>query len=75
DATCLRLAKALAHAKVEGQHRYLLRASRGGSDVRQDILGPLESIQDALRKIPNVSDRDSLRGHEGAAAVNYFVLV
>lgn len=72
DATCLRLAKALAHAKVEGQHRYLLRASRGGSDVRQDILGPLEGIQDALRKIPNVSDRDSLRGHEGAAAVNYF---
>jgi len=29
---CLRLAKALVHAKIEGQHRYLLRASRGGSE-------------------------------------------
>jgi CRISPR-associated protein Cas1 len=72
ESTCLRLAKALAHAKIEGQHRYLLRASRGGSTVRQDILRPLEGIQDAMRKIANVADRDSLRGHEGMAAVHYF---
>src|SRR5205085_11087973 len=37
EATCLRLAKALAHAKVEGQHRYLLRATRGGSNTRADL--------------------------------------
>ncbi len=72
EATCLRLAKALTHAKIEGQHRYLLRASRGGADVRQDILKPLQGIQDALRKIEDTKDRDSLRGHEGMAAVHYF---
>ena len=72
EATCLRLAKALAHAKIEGQHRYLLRASRGGSEVRQDILRPLEGIQEALRKSGDAADRDSLRGHEGMAAVHYF---
>lgn len=72
ETTCLRLAKALTHAKIEGQHRYLLRASRGGNDVRQDILRPLEGIQDALRKSAGAVDRDSLRGYEGVAAVNYF---
>ena len=35
EATCLRLAKVLVHAKVEGQHRYLLRATRGGGDTRK----------------------------------------
>ncbi len=29
EATCLRLAKALVRAKVEGQHRYLLRGLAG----------------------------------------------
>jgi CRISPR-associated protein Cas1 len=72
DAVCLRLAKALAHAKVEGQHRYLLRATRGGSTVRQSILREMTGIQDALRSIATAADRDSLRGFEGAAAVGYF---
>ncbi len=71
EATCLSLAKALTHAKIEGQHRYLLRASRG-DNVRLDLLRPLEGIQDALRKSAAAADRDSLRGHEGIAAVHYF---
>ncbi len=72
EATCLRLAKALVHAKVEGQHRYLLRATRGGSDTRQDLLPNLTAIQDALRAVHAAPDRDSLRGQEGQAAVHYF---
>jgi CRISPR-associated protein Cas1 len=72
EATCLRLAKALAHAKIEGQHRYLLRATRGGSDTRQDLLPNLTAMQDALRAVPTAADRDSLRGQEGQAAVHYF---
>jgi CRISP-associated protein Cas1 len=72
EPTCLKLAKALTHAKIEGQHRYLLRASRGGKDVRQDILRPLSGVQDALQRCGDALDRDSLRGHEGVAAVNYF---
>jgi CRISPR-associated protein Cas1 len=72
EAICLRLARALVHAKVEGQHRYLLRATRGGSTVREDLLSQLSGIQDCLRCINTALDRDSLRGYEGTAAVHYF---
>jgi CRISP-associated protein Cas1 len=72
EATCLRLARALVHAKVEGQHRYILRATRGGSSVRDDLLGQLTGIQDCLRSSTTAADRDRLRGYEGTAAVHYF---
>jgi CRISPR-associated protein Cas1 len=72
EAVCLRLAGALAHAKVEGQHRYLLRATRGEGPARQELTEELAGIQEALRLIPAAADRDSLRGHEGRAAVHYF---
>lgn len=72
EETCLRLAKALALAKVEGQHRYLLRGSRGEPTVRQRLLPTLTAIQGELDAIAHVVDRDSLRGHEGTAAVSYF---
>jgi CRISPR-associated protein Cas1 len=72
DALCLRLARTLVLAKVVGQHRYLLRATRGGKDTRQDLLPHLTGLQDALRCASAAGDRDSLRGHEGVAAVHYF---
>ena len=72
EATCLRLAKALAHAKVEGQHRYLLRGSRGDAASRDSMLSDLVPIRSALTQIGSVADRDSLRGLEGSAAVGLF---
>ncbi len=72
EPTCLRLAKALVHARVEGQHRYLLRASRGGKEVRGDLLPDLTAIHESLRELAGATDRDSLRGHEGQAALHYF---
>lgn len=72
EAACLRLSRALAHAKVEGQHRYLLRASRGNNEQRRTLLPSLNALQDTLREIPAAGNRDSLRGIEGAAAVKYF---
>jgi CRISPR-associated protein Cas1 len=72
EATCLRLARQLVLAKVEGQHRYLLRASRGDEPLRESIQPQLHGIQDALRAASSASDRDGLRGHEGVAAVHYF---
>jgi CRISPR-associated protein Cas1 len=72
DVTCLRLTRALVHAKIEGQHRYLLRATRGGTDTRQELLSNLTAIQEALRAVHTCADRDSLRGQEGQAAVHYF---
>lgn len=72
EATCLRLTRALASAKIEGQHRYLLRASRGDPDSRRQVLPFLTAIQAVLQGLPQAPDRDSLRGHEGTAAVQYF---
>lgn len=72
EATCLRLARQLALAKVEGQYRYLMRASRGDEEARAEIQTSLGGIQPALHQIADAGDRDSLRGMEGAAAVHYF---
>jgi CRISPR-associated protein Cas1 len=72
DATCTRLAKALAQAKCDGQYRYLMRASRGDDDARADIQKSLDGIQPLLAQISVAADRDTLRGLEGSVAVNYF---
>lgn len=72
EATCVRLARALVHAKVEAQHRYLLRATRGNAEARKRLLAALSAIQDALRRAAQADNRDSLRGLEGTAATRYF---
>ena len=72
DANCLRLAKALAQGKIEGQHRYLLRGSRGDAEARDAMLADLVPLRNALARIDSAADRDLLRGLEGSAAVGYF---
>lgn len=72
ESVCLRLARQLVQAKIESQHRYLLRASRGDEAGRQALLPHLSGIQDSLRLAALADTRDSLRGHEGTAAVHYF---
>jgi len=72
EATCLRLAKALARAKIEGQHRYLLRGSRGDERARDEMLPDLVPLRSALASLDGAPDRDALRGFEGSAAVAYF---
>jgi CRISP-associated protein Cas1 len=72
EETCLRLARALARGKIEGQHRYLLRASRGDETLRDAMLPDLVLLRSALAAIERDGDRDSLRGVEGSAAVGYF---
>jgi CRISPR-associated protein Cas1 len=72
EPSCFRLARALVRAKVEGQHRYLLRGSRGDSDERDAMLPHLVPLRSALASIEQAPDRDSLRGLEGSAAVGYF---
>jgi CRISPR-associated protein Cas1 len=72
EAVCLRLARALVLAKVEGEHRYLLRATRSDDALRLRLQPHLTALQDALSSAARIDDRDALRGHEGAAAVHYF---
>lgn len=72
EATCLRLARALARGKIEAQHRYLLRASRGSPELREALLPDLVLLRSALASIEKDGDRETLRGLEGSAAVGYF---
>jgi|WetSurMetagenome_2_1015567.scaffolds.fasta_scaffold27919_2 CRISP-associated protein Cas1 len=72
EGTCLRLAKALALAKVEGQLRYLLRASRQDEPLRQQLDSTLHRIRRTAEAIAHAPDRGVLRGHEGEAARDYF---
>lgn len=70
----LRLTRQLVRAKIEGQHRYLLRATRGAENAhdRNAIRADLVEISGALAGAAAARDIDSLRGHEGDAAVHYF---
>lgn len=72
DATRLRLAQRLVHAKVETQLRYLLRASRGNPATRSACQPHIERIRESLRKVASVQSDDSLLGLEGMAAKAYF---
>ena len=68
----LRLARALAMAKIEGQVRYLLRATRGNAAARAAIDTPLRQVREALHAAAGAANREALRGHEGEAARRYF---
>lgn len=72
EALCLRLTRSLVLAKLQGQLRFLLRSTRSDSAARQKIETPLQRIRLAIESAAHATNRDSLRGHEGEAAVTYF---
>jgi CRISPR-associated protein Cas1 len=67
----LSLAKRLVGAKVEGQLRFLLRATRGG-DRTLEQRKAVTAMKDSLRSIAHVAEPSSLLGCEGSAAAAYF---
>jgi CRISPR-associated protein Cas1 len=67
----LGLAKRLATARIEGQLRYLLRATRGG-ERSESLRSAITEMRQHLRDLPRALDIDTVRGHEGAAARRYF---
>ena len=69
---CLRLARRLAMAKVEGTLRYLLRATRGTDRKATGVASAVESMRSCLKRIGQAEGVDALRGHEGVAARAYF---
>ena len=74
EATCLRLAKQLAAAKVEGQYRYLMRASRGDDEARGEIQALAQRHPAACSvQIPDAAQpRFASAGWKASAAVHYF---
>lgn len=68
----LNLCRRLAMARVEGQLRYLLRATRK-NDVRPgEVTEALASIRALLPLLAKSTEADSVRGYEGSAARAYF---
>ncbi len=68
----LRLTRQLVLAKVDTQLRYLLRGTRGETELRTECRTAIERMREALKKIPVAESVDTLRGLEGIAAKNYF---
>ncbi|WP_083423086.1 type I-MYXAN CRISPR-associated endonuclease Cas1 [Stigmatella aurantiaca] len=68
----LGLARRLVAAKLEGQLRFLLRASRGEPEDRSGVATAVRDLRALLPKCPVAESVDSLRGLEGAGAARYF---
>jgi CRISP-associated protein Cas1 len=70
----LRLARQLVGARLESQHRFLLRATRGpeAAHDRNVILANLRDISDSIAAAAHADNVDTLRGHEGQGAARYF---
>lgn len=70
-AVCEALSRRLAQARVEGQLRFLLRATRG--QKRPEALeGEISAIRGVLEKLGRARGLDSIRGYEGTAGRHYF---
>lgn len=67
----LRLAKQVVHAKLEGQLRWLLRATRERTRT-ESTERALATLREMLRKVGRVESAASLLGVEGNGAASYF---
>jgi CRISPR-associated protein Cas1 len=72
ESVCLGLARRLVLAKLEGQLRFLLRASRGEAELRSEIASAVRDLRALLPQCQEAGSLDSLRGLEGAGAARYF---
>lgn len=70
--TALHLARRLAHAKIEGQLRYLLRATRGGLPRTPVSAEAVRAMRAALSGVASAASAGELRGLEGSAARAWF---
>lgn len=68
----LGLARRLVVGKVEGQLRFLLRATRGEEARSAAVEAAVEVLRRCLRQAHGAEGVDALLGHEGEAARGYF---
>ncbi len=66
------LARRLVSAKVEGQLRFALRASRENKSVRSEIGAQVRDMRSVLKNVHHAESAAGLLGLEGAAAAAYF---
>lgn len=72
--TCLALARGFVAGKLQNSRNLLVRAARETEDPEErEALGQTAThLANQLKKLPNATDLDTLRGQEGEAARVYF---
>lgn len=68
----LELARRLVAARLEGQLRFLLRATRGDAAKRAAIAEELRAIRQQRAAVEQADTPETLRGYEGLAGRAYF---
>lgn len=69
--TRLRLVRALVKARLWGQYRYLMRASRGRTNLRSELKTELAQLKRGIRQAEGTDSVDTIRGIEGSATKAY----
>jgi CRISPR-associated protein Cas1 len=74
EAACLALARRLVVAKIEGQLRFVLRATRGDKEAerRAHVASAVGAMRRCLRTASHATSSTVLLGQEGEAAAQYF---
>jgi CRISPR-associated protein Cas1 len=72
EALVLALCRRLIAAKVDNQLQHVLRASRKDEALRVQVEPALLAMRQALAGLEQAADRETIMGHEGAAARGYF---
>ncbi len=72
ETTRLALAKTLVRGKIEGELRFVLRATRGRGTRSEAVEAATGVLRRALRQAHGADSANVLLGHEGEAAAAYF---
>jgi CRISPR-associated protein Cas1 len=71
----LQLARRLVSSKIDGQLRFVLRATREEERRGQDAWRALATLRSMVRRANHATARDELLGIEGSAAAAYFAFL
>lgn len=72
EAVAMGLARRLVAAKVEGQMRFVLRATRGEGERDADVERAIEIMRRVVQRVYETDSVEELLGYEGEGAKAYF---
>ncbi|MBW4672159.1 MAG: type I-MYXAN CRISPR-associated endonuclease Cas1 [Cyanomargarita calcarea GSE-NOS-MK-12-04C] len=70
--TCLELARKLVVCRAQGQRKFLMRATRGKTQLSDRLTKGIAQMKAVLKQVPQAKSLDSLLGFEGNLAALYF---
>ncbi|MFN6474379.1 MAG: type I-MYXAN CRISPR-associated endonuclease Cas1 [Nostoc sp. SerVER01] len=70
--TCLELARKLVVCRGQGQRKFLMRGTRGKTEVPETLDKAIAQMKAVLKQVPQAKSLESLLGLEGNLAALYF---